>query len=74
MDPLQTGTGNANLEEDFINYTQVPWEVEPDRSGMFFRLATPEDIHAAMTGDAPLPAGLQAGANAVESYERLKTW
>jgi hypothetical protein len=60
--------------EEYQRPDQVNWEVDYTDPGSFFTLASDEDVHAAMYGDAPLPQGLHVGATPAESAANLKAW
>ena len=65
----------SNTVQDFERPDQVNWEVNDETDpGSFFTLASDEDVHAAMIGDAPLPQGLHVGDTPAKSAANLKAW
>lgn len=70
----KTEAAPVEWPEDYQSPAQVDWEVDYTDPGSFFALASDEDVHAAMYGDAPLPLGLHVGATPAESAANLKAW
>lgn len=63
------------IDGDFLNYTDVSWDVKADDPGVFFEYASPADVHAAMKVPVGiLPEGLVRGTTPMASSTNLKSW